>query len=49
LFEADFSGSDADVLKHARQFAAPCLAAKLMSAEGITAHDYDWRLNVVVH
>jgi hypothetical protein len=44
-FKADFGGSDAGVLKHARQFAAPPLAAKLGRTESINAHDYDWRLN----
>jgi hypothetical protein len=47
-FKTDFGGTDAGVLKHARQFAAPLLAAKLAKAEGISTHDYDWRLNDIV-
>ncbi len=47
-FKADFGGDDAGVLKHARQFAAPPLAAKLAKTESISTHDYDWRLNDIV-
>jgi Protein of unknown function, DUF547 len=47
-FKTDFGGTDAGVLKHARRFAAPPLAAKLAKTESISTHDYDWRLNDIV-
>jgi hypothetical protein len=43
-FKADFGNSDAGVLAHLRQYAAPALAAQLANAR-IAGNDYDWSIN----
>jgi hypothetical protein len=44
-FKEDFGGSDAGVLAHLKEYAAPDLKAQLGAAAKIDGHDYDWRLN----
>ncbi|MBP0464760.1 DUF547 domain-containing protein [Roseomonas sp. PWR1] len=44
-FREDFSGSEAGVIAHLRQYAAPPLAARLAAASAIAEHGYDWALN----
>ena len=44
-FNEDFGGSDAGVIAHLRQYAAPDLAARLAQVTAIFGHAYDWRLN----
>jgi len=44
-FAEDFGGSDARVLAHLRQYAAPALRAQLTSATEISRYAYDWSLN----
>lgn len=44
-FTEDFGGNEAGVLDHLRRHAAPPLAAKLASFQGIDGDAYDWRLN----
>lgn len=46
-FREDFGNSDAGVLEHLRQYAAPPLAARLAQAS-IAGHAYDWALNDAV-
>ena len=46
-FKADFGGTDEGVLRHARTFAEPAMAARLARHKEIDRHDYDWRLNDV--
>lgn len=46
-FEADFGGSAAGVLDHARKYASPELKAKLEKLTSIASYDYDWSLNDV--
>lgn len=46
-FQEDFGGSEADVIAHLKQYAAPALAEKLAGATKIARHQYDWRLNDV--
>jgi hypothetical protein len=46
-FEADFGGSAAAVLDHARKYASPDLKAKLDKVSSIGSYDYDWSLNDV--
>jgi hypothetical protein len=43
-FKVDFGNSDAGVLAHLRQYAAPSLAAQLVNAR-IVGNDYDWSIN----
>ena len=43
-FQADFGGSVAGVLDHARKYAEPALKQKLESITTIEAYDYDWKL-----
>jgi hypothetical protein len=43
-FREDFGNSDAGILEHLRQHAAPALAQRLAGAR-IAGHDYDWSLN----
>ena len=45
-FKVDFGSTDAGVLAHLRQYAAPALAAQLMNAR-IVGHDYDWSINAI--
>ena len=45
-FKVDFGNSDAGVLAHLRQYAAPALAAQLVNAR-IVGHDYDWSINAI--
>lgn len=44
-FGSDFGGSEAALLAHLQQFAAPELAAKLKAYRGTLSYQYDWRLN----
>lgn len=44
-FQEDFGGSEAGVLDHLRQFAAPEFRAALGSVGGIADYEYDWSLN----
>lgn len=44
-FEADFGGSPAKVLDHARTYAAPDLLKRLDGVSTIDSYDYDWSLN----
>lgn len=44
-FREDFSGTEAGVVAHLRQYAAAPLAARLAQASTIAGHDYDWALN----
>jgi hypothetical protein len=44
-FRADFGGTDAAILAHARRYAAPALAARLAEATRVASYDYDWALN----
>ncbi len=44
-YQDDFGGSEAEVLRHALQYAAPDLAAKLKSIADIRSFAYDWSLN----
>jgi hypothetical protein len=46
-FEADFGGSAAKVLEHARQYADPPLKQKLEGISTIASYDYNWSLNDV--
>lgn len=46
-FQADFGGSAAAVLEHARRYAEPQLKAALEGRTSIDSYDYDWRLNDV--
>jgi len=46
-FKADFGGSDAGVIAHARKYANPDLSAKLKGMTSIDGHAYDWSLNDV--
>jgi hypothetical protein len=43
-FKVDFGNTDAGVLAHFRQYAAPALAAQLANAR-IVGNDYDWSIN----
>ena len=45
-FKVDFGNSDAGVLAHLRQYAAPALATQLGNAR-IVGHDYDWSINAI--
>jgi hypothetical protein len=45
-FKEDFGKSDAGILAHLRQFAAPSLASQLTDAR-IEGHDYDWSINAL--
>lgn len=45
-FQADFGGSEEQVVHHLRMYANPGLAEKLKDFAGRVAYDYDWRLNV---
>jgi hypothetical protein len=44
-FKADFGGTDAGVIAHLREHAAPDLARALESVARIAGHDYDWAIN----
>jgi hypothetical protein len=44
-FREDFGGTDAGVIAHLRQHAAPALAARLATVTAVAGHDYDWALN----
>ena len=44
-FQADFGGSEANVLAHVARYADPLLKSKLQSITGIADFKYDWRLN----
>lgn len=44
-FQADFGGTAAGVLDHARKYAEPALKQKLESITAIADFDYDWTLN----
>jgi hypothetical protein len=44
-FREDFSGSEAGVIAHLRQYAAAPLAVRLAAATAIADHAYDWTLN----
>lgn len=44
-FKEDFGGTDAGVIAHLRQYAAPPLAERLAGIRSIHDHDYDWALN----
>jgi len=44
-FIDDFGGTQAGVLAHLRQYAAPDLGARLAGRTEIDAHAYDWRVN----
>ena len=46
-FKADFGGSAAGVLAHARKYAEPALKQKLESITAIADYDYNWSLNDV--
>ncbi len=46
-FVADFGGSAAGVVAHARRYAEPKLKAALQAAAGIESYDYNWSLNDV--
>jgi hypothetical protein len=48
-YEADFGGSQAEVLEHLRHYAAPPLAAALGRVGKVDGYDYDWRLNDAAH
>jgi hypothetical protein len=44
-YAADFGGSAAGVLRHARRYAQRDLARQFGEAAAIASYDYDWRLN----
>ncbi|MEM8837454.1 MAG: DUF547 domain-containing protein [Pseudomonadota bacterium] len=44
-YQDDFGGSEASVLKHIKQFAAPELKGKLANIKSIDDYEYDWSLN----
>ncbi|MGH8456216.1 MAG: DUF547 domain-containing protein, partial [Stenotrophobium sp.] len=44
-YQADFGGSDAGVITHLKQYAAPALAAQLAGVRKISDDHYDWALN----
>lgn len=44
-YREDFGGSEAGVISHLRQHAAPALSARLDAVDGIDAYEYDWKLN----
>ena len=44
-FKADFGGTDAGVIAHLKQYAAPALAAQLAGINDISDDQYDWSLN----
>lgn len=44
-FQADFGGTEAGVLAHARKYANDALKAKLDGKTGIESYGYDWSLN----
>jgi hypothetical protein len=44
-FEEDFGGDDAGVIRHLMAYAAPNLAMRLQTLDGIDSHGYDWSLN----
>ena len=44
-FQADFGGSAAGVLDHARKYAGPALKQKLEGITAIAEFNYDWSLN----
>ena len=46
-FKTDFGGNDEGVLRHARTYALPALAARLSRRVEIDSDQYDWRLNDV--
>ena len=46
-FKEDFGGTDAGVIDHFKQYAAPDLKAKLDGVSSIDRFEYDWALNEV--
>ncbi|MGE5147360.1 MAG: DUF547 domain-containing protein [Candidatus Eiseniibacteriota bacterium] len=44
----DFGGSDAAIIAHLRNYAAPALATRLAAATSIDGDNYDWALNGLV-
>ncbi len=44
-YRADFGGSDAGIIAHLKKYAAPDLAARLATVDGIAGDAYDWGLN----
>ncbi len=44
-FQEDFGGSEEDVIRHLRRYAAPPLVKALEGRDGIDEFEYDWRLN----
>jgi hypothetical protein len=44
-FKADFGGSDAGIITHLKEYAAPTLAASLGSTTRVASDSYDWSLN----
>ncbi len=43
----DFGGTDAALLRHFRQYAAPSLKQKLQKARSISSYFYNWHLNEI--
>lgn len=46
-FEEDFGGTEAGVIAHLKQHAAPPLKAALEGVSSIAGHDYDWAVNAL--
>ena len=44
-FREDFGDTEASVIKHLGEYAAPALAKRLSGTRGIEGHVYDWSLN----
>ncbi|MEQ9639488.1 MAG: DUF547 domain-containing protein [Alphaproteobacteria bacterium] len=44
-YQVDFGGSEAGVISHLKQFAAPPLAKMLTGVSGVADYRYDWALN----